>query len=64
MAEVVSRLIHNGGLARQAKLKREKAAIRDAIVRRILKAWLPAATERRAFTSRPATAGRPHPRRA
>jgi DNA-binding transcriptional MocR family regulator len=44
MAEVVSRLIHNGGLARQAKLKREKAAIRDAIVRRILKAWLPAAT--------------------
>src|SRR3984885_5340950 len=44
MAEVVSRLIHNGGLARQAKLKREKAAIRDAIVRRILKAWLPAST--------------------
>ena len=43
MAEVVARLIHNGGLARQAKLKREKAAVRDGIVRRILKAWLPAA---------------------
>ncbi len=26
MAEVVARLIHNGGLARQAKLKRDKAA--------------------------------------
>jgi DNA-binding transcriptional MocR family regulator len=44
MAEVVARLIYNGGLARQAKLKREKAALRDAIVRRILKEWLPAAT--------------------
>jgi DNA-binding transcriptional MocR family regulator len=43
MAEVVSRLIHNGGLARQAKLKRDKAAVRDAIVRRVLKQWLPAA---------------------
>jgi DNA-binding transcriptional MocR family regulator len=42
MAEVVARLIRNGGLARQAKLKRDKAAIRDAIVRRILKEWLPA----------------------
>jgi len=40
---VVARLISNGGLARQAKLKRDKAALRDAIVRRILKAWLPAA---------------------
>ena len=44
MAEVVARLIYNGGLARQAKLKRDKAALRDAIVRRILKAWLPAAS--------------------
>ena len=42
MAEVVSRLIYNGGLARQAKLKRDKAALRDTIVRRILKQWLPA----------------------
>jgi DNA-binding transcriptional MocR family regulator len=42
MAEVVARLINNGGLARQAKLKRDKAAVRDAIVRRVLKAWLPA----------------------
>ncbi|HZC38612.1 MAG TPA: PLP-dependent aminotransferase family protein, partial [Sphingomicrobium sp.] len=42
MAEVVARLIHNGGLARQARLKREKAAQRDAIVRRVLKGWLPA----------------------
>jgi DNA-binding transcriptional MocR family regulator len=44
MAEVVARLIYNGGLARQAKLKRDKAALRDTIVRRILKAWLPAAS--------------------
>ncbi len=44
MAEAVARLISNGGLARQAKLKRDKAALRDAIVRRILKAWLPAAS--------------------
>lgn len=44
MAEVVSRLIHNGGLARQAKLKCEKAAIRDGIARRVLKEWLPAST--------------------
>ncbi len=43
MAEVVARLIQNGGLARQAKLKRDKAAVRDAIVRRVLKEWLPAA---------------------
>jgi DNA-binding transcriptional MocR family regulator len=44
MAEVVARLIYNGGLARQAKLKRDKAALRDGIVRRVLKEWLPAAT--------------------
>jgi DNA-binding transcriptional MocR family regulator len=44
MAEVVARLIQNGGLARQAKLKREKAALRDSIVRHVLKEWLPAAT--------------------
>jgi DNA-binding transcriptional MocR family regulator len=42
MAEVVARLIHSGGLARQARLKRDKAAQRDAIVRRVLKGWLPA----------------------
>lgn len=41
MAEVVARLIFNGGLARQARLKREKATVRNAIVRRILKEWLP-----------------------
>src|ERR1700761_4544570 len=44
MAEVVARLIHNGGLARQARLKRDKAALRDGIVRRVLKQWLPATT--------------------
>src|SRR5258708_25150948 len=44
MAEVVARLIGNGGLARQAKLKRDKAAIRDGIARRVLKEWLPPAT--------------------
>ncbi len=44
MAEVVAKLIYNGGLARQARLKRDKAAARDAIVRRILKEWLPAST--------------------
>src|SRR5258708_34326675 len=44
MAEVVARLIANGGLARQARLKPDKAALRDAIVRRILKEWLPAAS--------------------
>src|SRR5258708_35457749 len=43
MAEVVARLIANGGLARQARLKRDKAALRDAIVRRVLKERLPAA---------------------
>jgi DNA-binding transcriptional MocR family regulator len=41
MAEVVARLIHNGGLARQASLKRDKAALRDGIARRVLKQWLP-----------------------
>jgi DNA-binding transcriptional MocR family regulator len=44
MAEVVSRLINHGGLARQARLKREKAAMRDEIARRVLKEWLPPAT--------------------
>ena len=43
MAEVVARLIHNGGLARQARLKRDKAAVRNAIARRVLGEWLPAA---------------------
>lgn len=41
MAETVSRLIRNGGLARQAMLKREKAAQRDEVLRRVLKDWLP-----------------------
>jgi DNA-binding transcriptional MocR family regulator len=36
MAEVVARLIHSGGLARQVLLKREKAAARYEIARRIL----------------------------
>ena len=36
MAEVVTRLIANGGLARQVSLKREKAAVRYEIARRIL----------------------------
>jgi DNA-binding transcriptional MocR family regulator len=44
MAEVVTKLIYNGSLARQARLKRDKAAARDAIVRRILKEWLPTST--------------------
>jgi len=44
MAEVVSRLIRNGGLARQVMLKRQKAAARDEIVRRMLKGWLPASS--------------------
>jgi DNA-binding transcriptional MocR family regulator len=59
MAEVVARLIHNGGLARQARLKRDKAALRDAIVRRVLKQWLPAAPTAPAFhTWLPLPAGR------
>ena len=59
MAEVVARLIHNGGLTRQAKLKREKAALRDAIVRRVLKEWLPAAAAAPGFhTWLPLPAGR------
>ncbi|WP_029003806.1 PLP-dependent aminotransferase family protein [Azorhizobium doebereinerae] len=40
MAEVVSRLVQNGGLARQAMLKREKAVLRDQVVRRVLSGWL------------------------
>src|SRR3569833_4162180 len=43
MAEVVARLLSPGALARQARMKREKAALRDAIVRRVLKEWLPPA---------------------
>jgi DNA-binding transcriptional MocR family regulator len=59
MAEVVARLIHNGGLARQARLKRDKAALRDAIVRRVLKPWLPATTAVPGFhTWLPLPAGR------
>src|SRR6202790_2857894 len=59
MAEVVARLIYNGGLARQAKLKRDKAALRDGIVRRILKEWLPAAPAAPGFhTWLPLPAGR------
>jgi DNA-binding transcriptional MocR family regulator len=59
MAEVVARLISNGGLARQAKLKRDKAAARDAIVRRVLGEWLPAAPATPGFhTWLPLPAGR------
>lgn len=59
MAEVVARLIHNGGLARQARLKRDKAALRDAIVRRVLKEWLPATAAAPGFhTWLPLPAGR------
>jgi DNA-binding transcriptional MocR family regulator len=59
MAEVVARLIGNGGLARQAKLKRDKAAVRDAIVRRVLREWLPAAPVAPGFhTWLPLPAGR------
>jgi DNA-binding transcriptional MocR family regulator len=59
MAEVVTRLIHNGGLARQARLKRDKAALRDGIVRRVLKEWLPAAAAAPGFhTWLPLPAGR------
>jgi DNA-binding transcriptional MocR family regulator len=59
MAEVVARLIHNGGLARQARLKREKAVARDGIVRRVLKEWLPAAPAAPGFhTWLPLPAGR------
>ena len=41
MAEVVARLITSGDLARQARMKRDKAALRNTIVRRVLKEWLP-----------------------
>lgn len=59
MAEVVARLIYNGGLARQARLKRDKAALRDAIARRVLKEWLPATTAAPGFhTWLPLPAGR------
>jgi DNA-binding transcriptional MocR family regulator len=49
MAEVVARLIANGGMARQAALKREKAVARDAIVRRVLKEWLSPSTHAPGF---------------
>ena len=59
MAEVVARLIHNGSLARQAKLKRDKAVTRNGIVRRVLKEWLPAAPAAPGFhTWLPLPAGR------
>jgi DNA-binding transcriptional MocR family regulator len=41
MAEVVTRLIHDGGLRRQVKRKREKAIVRNEIVSRVLGTWLP-----------------------
>jgi len=40
MAEVVARLIRNGGLARQANSSATRPHCADAIVRRILKEWL------------------------
>jgi DNA-binding transcriptional MocR family regulator len=41
MAEVVSRIIQNGELERQARLKREKASLRNKRAQRILGDWLP-----------------------
>jgi DNA-binding transcriptional MocR family regulator len=41
MAEVVARLIINGSMARQVRLKRGKAASRNATARRVLRDWLP-----------------------
>ena len=41
MAEEVARLIASGDLGRQARMKRDKAALRNAIVRRVLKEGLP-----------------------
>ncbi|MBB6309077.1 PLP-dependent aminotransferase family protein [Xanthobacter tagetidis] len=41
MAEVVARLVRTGGLANQAALKREQAALRNAIARRLLAGLLP-----------------------
>ncbi len=41
MAEVATRLIHNGDLIRQVKRKREKAAVRNEIASRVLSNWLP-----------------------
>ncbi|MFG1359091.1 aminotransferase-like domain-containing protein [Xanthobacter pseudotagetidis] len=41
MAEAAARLIRNGSMERQAMLKREKAARRDDVLRRVLKDWLP-----------------------
>jgi DNA-binding transcriptional MocR family regulator len=59
MAEVVARLIYNGGLTRQARQKRDKAAARDGIARRILKEWLPATSAAPGFhTWLPLPAGR------
>ncbi|MBR0869423.1 PLP-dependent aminotransferase family protein [Bradyrhizobium tropiciagri] len=49
MAEVVSRLIHSGELARQVQLKRAEAASRNAIVDEVLGNWLPAASETPGF---------------
>ncbi|HTH98917.1 MAG TPA: PLP-dependent aminotransferase family protein [Stellaceae bacterium] len=49
MAEAVARLIVNGGLARQARLKREKAIQRVNIVRRVLADWLPESDAEAAF---------------
>jgi DNA-binding transcriptional MocR family regulator len=40
MAEVVARLIRNGALDREILAKRQKAALRNDIARRLLKGWL------------------------
>ena len=63
MAEVVARLIHSGELARQARMKRDKAALRDAIVRRVLKEWLPPVQLRTRLSHLAAAARGPHDER-
>ena len=60
MAEVVARLIHNGGLARQARLKRDKAAVRNAIVRRVLEGMAAGRQLRSRLPHLAAAAGGPH----
>jgi DNA-binding transcriptional MocR family regulator len=41
MAEVVSRLVRNGGLEEQARLKRAAAQARTSLAQRVLNEWLP-----------------------
>ena len=64
MAEVVARLITSGDLARQARMKRDKAALRNAIVRRVLKEWLPPSELCTRLSHLAAAARGPHDERA